>query len=284
MSQICQYCNQTLTEGMMRCISCRMWNFPKADIDDEETVLLSDAAVKDGVRRLDVGVFSSLFGNTIYADGHKETGIAQSSVINIGGPPGAGKTTLFLMILDLIIPQVNREGMMIATEQSPTEICETARRIGVKNLGSIRIVKAMGGLRSDLGDMLLKFRPGFIVLDSLSKLVGEDLVMATRFAERFKEYSVEIQAPSCLVNQVNSGGEIAGRTAVQHAGDTTCFLDKDDSDGERFLYVTKNRFGEAPKGIKLWMSPEATREENPFEGSIYPGILIPKKEEEEDNG
>jgi predicted ATP-dependent serine protease len=276
MSQVCHLCAALLPEGMLRCLSCKAWNFPPPSIDDEESVLLSDASLEAGVERLDLGFLSSLFGKTVYEDGTTKVGIARTSVVNVAGPPGAGKTTLFLQMMDILIPQVNREGMIIATEQSAKEFRTTAKRIGTKHLGSIRIVKAMGGLRRDLGEILLQHRPGFAILDSLSKLVGEDLVMASRFAERFKDYSVELNMPAVLVNQVNSEGGIAGRTAVQHAGDTTMFLDKDDSDGERCVYVIKNRFGEAPKAMPLLMTPEDTSDRKRFLDCPYPGMLIPK--------
>jgi DNA repair protein RadA/Sms len=254
----CSFCHTLLPKDMLRCPSCKHWHLPASTIDDEETVLLSDARLGT-IERLQTGIVDSVFGG----------GIARTSVNLIAGAPGAGKTTLFLQLADTFSEHLQREVLFIANEQEAAELKTTAQRICIKNLARIRIVKAMGGLRRDLGDMLLQYKPCVIILDSLTKLVGEDINLAVTVAERLKSYTVELNAPSLVVNQINKEGDHAGLQKLQHAVDATFMLEKDDVDGSRFFYSTKNRFGESPKGIELVMTSAE---------SEIPGRLIVKEE------
>src|ERR1700690_2542187 len=261
----CKLCQSLVPSDKMRCPKCKNWHLPdkNSSPDDEETVLLSDARLSV-IERYHTGMLDPVFGG----------GLARTSVSLVAGPPGAGKTTLFLQLADSIIDITNREAMFIANEQGPEEIKETARRIKIKNMGRIRVVKAMGGLKSDLGALILRYQPGLMILDSLTKLTGDDPNLGLMVCERLKSYTVELKAPSLIVNQINKDGDHAGIMKLQHAVDATFFLEKDDSDGERFFCSTKNRFGESPVGVKLLMTPAEHPE--------YPGKLILSPRQDDD--
>jgi predicted ATP-dependent serine protease len=264
-------CGGIIPAGKTRCPSCRAYAFVAlGPLGDEDTVLLSDARVSEVVR-IPTGILDDVFGG----------GLVITSVNLIAGPPGAGKTTLFLQLADIIAEhydETRREVLYIANEQEASEIKTTAKRIEIKHLGRIRIVKAMGGLRRDLGSLLLEYRPAAIILDSLTKLSDDPQVGCT-ILERLKSYAVELLAPCLVVNQINKDGDHAGLQKLQHAVDAVYMLDKDDTDGSRFFYSTKNRFGEAPKGIELLMTPG----DAPVPGKL---MVKPKEEskEEEDDG
>jgi predicted ATP-dependent serine protease len=146
-----------------------------------------------------------------------------------------------------------RESLYIANEQSPEELTETARRLALKNMGRIRIVRAMGGFQYDIGDLLLRFNPCFIVLDSVTKWAGEDMNVAVTICHRLKDYCVRLNSPAIVINQVTKGGDHAGLNKMQHAVDMTAMFDILIDDGEeikpdtpRRLWASKNRFGPAP--------------------------------------
>lgn len=237
----CASCGFQLPDGKLRCINpkCRMWNVA-ASISrkfEDDTVLLSDAKLAE-VERVETGMADLCFGG----------GLARTSVTLLGGDPGAGKTTLCLQLSDFFAGLFQRETLYIANEQDPTEIKTTANRLNLRHMPLIRIVKAMGGVSADLGAYLLRYNPCLIVLDSVTKWSGEDMNLAVIICQRLKDYTVRLNAPSLVINQVTKGGEHAGLNKMQHAVDTTMMFEiwGENPGDPRELHVRKNRFGPAP--------------------------------------
>jgi predicted ATP-dependent serine protease len=261
MHRFCMYCKAPLSKkpGQMNCPKCKMLNLPNSGPDAKpESILLSEVKNTEPLKRYDVGWLNPIFGG----------GLIETSVNLIAGSPGAGKTSLFLMLCDFVLDQIETgEALYIANEQSDKELEGYARRLGVQRLDRIRILNAMGGLQRNLGTILLEYKPKLIILDSLTKMIsGESPEEAVFFVETFKEYTIQLKAPTMIVNQINKGGDHAGLNRVLHAGDSVFFLDKDDFTGKRHLYSTKNRFGQSPIDQFLYMMPEGTE---------TPGRLVP---------
>jgi DNA repair protein RadA/Sms len=264
----CKLCGHKLKPGELHCPSCKHWNFGDPNEDNTDTVLLSDAKLEE-TKRIDVGWLNPIFG----VDNAGNSGIAETSVNLIAGPPGAGKSTLFLQISDVFAELFpGREILHIATEQQPNEILSIARRIGVKHLGQIRVVKAMAGLNRNMFEMFEQYKPCLIIVDSLTMLCQENLDLQVKVAMDIKRGTMDLKSPSLLVNQVNKQEDQAGLMQLQHAVDCLIMLDKDDSSGERAMYSKKNRFGAAPKLLLMEMTPEDSKN---------PGKLIPKEMPEE---
>jgi DNA repair protein RadA/Sms len=210
---------------------------------EDDTVLLSDAKLAE-VQRVQTGIVDGCFGG----DETSGVGIVRTSIALLGGDPGAGKTTLCLQLSDFFAGKFNQETLYIANEQDPTEIKTTGGRLQLKNMHLIRIVKAMGGVTADIGAYLLRYKPCLIILDSVTKWAGEDMNVAVTICQRLKDYTVRLNAPSLVVNQVTKGGEHAGLNKMQHAVDATMLFEvwgENPSDPRR-LHVRKNRFGPAP--------------------------------------
>lgn len=236
----CISCGMVLPEGKYRCVNpkCHMWNTAGTGHRfEDDTVLLSDAKLAE-VERVETGIVDSCFGG----------GIVRSSIALLGGDPGAGKTTLCLQLSDIFAGRYRQETLYIANEQDPAEIKTTGGRLKLENMGLIRIVKAMGGVQADIGAYLLRYKPCLIVLDSVTKWSGEDMNLAVTICQRLKDYTVRLNAPSIVVNQVTKGGEHAGLNKMQHAVDATMLFEVwgENPDDPRRLHVRKNRFGPAP--------------------------------------
>lgn len=258
-------CDGWVPTGRMGCPICGNINLPDTltgnGHGDEETVLLSDAKLSV-VERIKTGMLDAVFGG----------GLARTSVNMVAGPPGAGKTTLFLQLADVIAEILNQECLYIANEQHAEEIKDTAIRIRTKHLDKIRVVRAMGGLRSNVHELIKHFKPGLIILDSLTALTENENDMLQAL-DAFKFFTLQTRSPCLIVNQINKGGDQVGIMKLQHKVDATFFLEKDDVTGKREFYSTKNRFGEAPKSIYLQMTPE---------NAEIPGMLIPVKNPSDD--
>jgi len=242
----CRFCNTPLPLGLSQCRNpkCRQFNLSEGpSAIDESTVLLSDASVGT-VQRIATGFVDTVFGG----------GIARTSVNLLGGDPGAGKTTLCLQIADKVCELFpTKEALYIANEQDAAELKDTALRLALKHMNRIRVVKAMGGIPHDLGDMILRYEPSILFLDSVTKWAGEDLELAVTVCQRLKDYTVKLQSPTIVINQVTKSGDHAGLNKMQHAVDMTClfeiFADDDalSPDSPRRLWSMKNRFGPAPE-------------------------------------
>lgn len=215
-----------------------MWNVATASVSMEDsTVLLSDAKLST-VERIPTGLVDHCFGG----------GVARTSVALLGGDPGAGKTTLCLQLSDIFAGYFKKEVLYIANEQHAPELKETAKRLALKHSNLIRIVKAMGGVSHDIGTLLLHYSPCLTILDSVTKWSGEDMNEAVIICQRLKDYTVRLDAPTIVINQVTKSGDHSGLNKMQHAVDSTMLFEVlgDNPEDPRRLHVRKNRNGPAP--------------------------------------
>jgi DNA repair protein RadA/Sms len=214
-----------------------MWNVASTVSMEDSTVLLSDAKLSV-VERVHTGIVDHCFGG----------GIARTSVALLGGDPGAGKTTLCLQLSDVFAGFFKSEVLYIANEQHAPELKETAKRLELKNAHLIRIVKAMGGISHDIGSLLLHYKPCLTILDSVTKWSGEDMNEAVTICQRLKDYTVRLNSPTIVINQVTKSGDHSGLNKMQHAVDSTMLFEVlgENPDDPRRLHVRKNRSGPAP--------------------------------------
>jgi|SRR5271166_836831 len=242
----CRTCNAKLQDGKVYCRKCKTynWDFAAKLDDDTDVVRLSDARVSE-VERIPTmsPEMDEFFGG----------GIVRTGCYLIGGKPGAGKTTVMLQLSDLFIDRFKKDVLYIANEQSADEIRSTAVRLGIRNMHNICIVKAMGGLRRNLWEYFNEFPPCLSIVDSLTKLVGDDMALAVKVAEDLKATAVEKLAPSLIVNQVTKDETHAGLNKLQHSVDFTGLLYREGQDGVYWV-SEKNRFGKAPVMLKLVMT------------------------------
>lgn len=280
----CQHCNTPLVDGKLRCVNpkCRMWNAAAKTGIDESTVLLSDAKLLQ-VERVKTNLVDTVYGG----------GIARTGVSLLGGDPGAGKTTLCLQLSNLFAEQYGREVLYIANEQHAPELKETAQRLQLEHLGLIRVVKAMGGIAHDIGTILLHYKPCLTILDSVTKWTGEDVREAVIICQRLKDYTVRLNAPTIVVNQVTKSGDHSGLNAMQHAVDTTLLFevmgDAEKPDEPRRLRTRKNRHGPAPvsqyyemTGIGLMELTEETAFKRLYEQTGKETFVTETEDAEED--
>ena len=274
----CNYCRSPLPEGKLRCIhpKCRMWNVANTTSMEDSTVLLSDAKLSV-VERVQTNLVDLCFGG----------GIARTSVTLLGGDPGAGKTTLCLQLSDIFAAKYGKEVLYIANEQDATELKTTAERLNLAQKNRIRIVKAMGGVSHDIGALLLHYAPCATVLDSVTKWSGEDANLAVIICQRLKDYTVRLNAPTFVVNQVTKGGEHAGLNKLQHAVDGTMLFEVwgENPNDPRRLHVRKNRFGPAPVSQYYGMTATGLVEMSEEEALLRlknSGQEAPEEEDEED--
>lgn len=258
-TRTCRRCDHDFPEERSQCPSCKFWNHdnPIRLVDgqnSDQTVLLSDVTAST-TSRIKTGPWDACFGG----------GVVRSSVVLIGGAPGAGKSTFALQLADGIAKVTKEEILYIAAEEANEPIKARAERLKLKNAKLIRLVPM--GATSDLKEIFLNRRPTAIILDSLSG-IAKDINEEVDMAEALKDYAVELNAPVLIVDHVNKQEEFAGLMELQHVVDTTVSL-YPLYDEIREMITVKNRHGAANVVVRLQMTATGL-------------ILAPDDEEEDD--
>ncbi|VVB55223.1 KaiC [uncultured archaeon] len=245
----CIHCGKPLLDGKYRCVNpkCRMWNIASTVSMDDSIVPLGGKDTKP-VERVKIGIADKCFGGAMEKGAVIGKGIAKLAVVLMGGDPGAGKTTLCLQISNEFARTFKRKVLYIANEQHYTELNDTAMRLDLADKELIYIVKAMGGVQHDIGAMLLQYKPCLTILDSVTKWSGEDVNEAVTICQRLKDYTVRLNSPTIVINQVTKSGDHSGLNKMQHAVDATMLFEilGENPQDPRRLHVRKNRHGLAP--------------------------------------
>ena len=174
----------------------------------------------------------------------KKWGPVPSSVILIGGEPGAGKSTLSLQWAGALAGTFTKPDdyiLYLASEESKAMIKGRAIRLGVTALTRIRVKEMLGGETRPVEFLnTLQQFPKVVVLDS-TKLYEAFLEEELK---GIKALMVKHNAIAILVHQVNKDLNFVGEMSIQHAVDvTTAFVSRQDGTQFREFYAVKNRMG-----------------------------------------
>lgn len=254
------------------------------------TVLLSDVKSSDQDRISSGNAWDVLFGLEILKEEKKRRsyseivltaadllhldpalvgviGAVKGSVNLIGGAPGAGKSTMSIEMAVGYAKSTGRETMYLATEEQLSQIKSRADRLGLDFQDKVRMVEAMKGESPPLEDLISRYKPSAVFLDSLNGMAGDDKLLQIAICKSFKICCSKEQSVGIVLSHVNKGGEIAGLEGLQHEVDATFtfFPDEGEDETPRVLHVEKNRNGRAfislsfrmtEKGLELLLDEE----------------------------
>ncbi len=258
--QVCTRCAFPMKRGKTRCVKCGAWvalvglreHSLTQGTEKDGTILLSDVPEYE-VTRILTGPWDANFGSP--------PGVPCDAVVLLGGEPGAGKSTVALQWSNALALGTGREALYLCAEESSGQIKNRALRLGCR-ADRIRIVPLEKMGDAVLEEILEARRPGGIVLDSIAGFTTE-ADKAVEIVSGFKFFAALYQAPFIVINHVTKEGEMAGMMRLQHAGDISLMLTKEDGiekgvtdsasgavidvDELRVLYTEKSRYG--PSGI-----------------------------------
>ena len=182
-----------------------------------------------------IGEFDALLGG----------GVVPGSVILIGGPPGAGKSTLMLQLADRLGPTAGPV-VYVCGEESGAQVRLRAQRLGV---GDDLMVFAETNLTTIL-DALSPLRPRALVVDSIQTVWLPEVessagsaVQVRECAQALVEFAKRTGCATFVVGHVTKDGSIAGPRLLEHLVDTVLYFEGEASGEFRILRAIKNRFG-----------------------------------------
>jgi DNA repair protein RadA/Sms len=173
-------------------------------------------------------------------------GLVVASVVLLASPPGIGKTSLTLQMLDGLAHRC----LYVTGEETREQIAQTARRIGAASRKIYPLVA------SNLDKIFVKaraVRAQTIAIDSIQKMRCEDVggragspAQLKECTARLVQYAKATGTALWLIGHVTGDGDIAGPKTIEHDVDVVLELSQGTKfeGNERLLRCAgKNRFG-----------------------------------------
>jgi len=197
-------------------------------------------------------------------------GFVNSSVVLLGGMPGAGKSTMCLAIAEKFA-QMGKKVLYASGEESEQQIGLRAKRMNIAN-ENIRITNEVS-LEVIQGHIETE-APEFMIIDSLQTLASSEISGSVGSISQSKEAAHVLTRiaktrgiTAVLVNQVLKDGDMAGSQQVTHLVDAVLMFESDKESPLKFLRASKNRFGDISE-VGVFQHSETGLEEVTDPGGI----------------
>lgn len=202
-------------------------------VNYSKVIIKSDLTVKTGEETLDS--FLS-----------KDGGFVEKSAIFLTGTPGAGKTTLAIILQRLL---KDYKTSLYSREMSASGIKNQMKRYEVQHKNAYIADKEMCNNISSFIDELNELMPKVVIIDSLQVIMKEDYCdvspekSAFEIIQKLREWTDKNDAVLIVVGHVNKDGEFEGRNTIQHMFDAHLEMIFDKKKNIRTISWAKNRLG-----------------------------------------
>jgi len=173
-------------------------------------------------------------------------GLAQGSLVLLGGEPGVGKSTFVLQIADTIAQQ-KVDVLYVSGEESLDQVSGRYQRL-VNHSAKIDFLA-----ERDIGVVLAtiqKRKPGVVILDSVQTMQVSEVPSEAGSAQQVRvvtnlilQAAKKVGLTVILIGHVTKDGSMAGPKALEHLVDVVLYLEGDPLHDIRLLRSVKNRFG-----------------------------------------
>jgi DNA repair protein RadA/Sms len=246
---VCSECGYESSGWMGKCPSCLKWNTLIEEVFEE-------APVQSRALDLTLPQITPLSEVEIHALTRIKTGsnelervlgggIVPASLILIGGEPGIGKSTLILQVCAQI--SQTKRVLYVSGEESVGQIKLRADRLDAV---SDSVYMASETSYERIEGLILKEKPGFVVIDSIQTIYSENLSSAPGSVSQVREVTAKLLRLSkknditvFVVGHVTKEGAIAGPRVLEHMVDTVLYFEGERHLDFRILRAVKNRFG-----------------------------------------
>ena len=249
----CSKCGSISPKWQGQCTQCKEWNTleeytetPKTNnrgnvYSNKKSTLLKNVKHNSSDRIVSgINEFDRVVGG----------GLVTDSITILAAPPGAGKSTLCLMICDKMIG-LGKKVLYASGEESSSQIKNRAIRLKLKNIDDLWILddSNMDIVLNEIDEKDIDF----LVLDSIQTYYLNGYLpsrpgnptQVLECADALRQVCKRGDKPisSIIIGQMTKEDELAGNRALEHLVDTYLRLDGDSDESLRILQSMKNRFG-----------------------------------------
>lgn len=256
---VCSNCEYETPKWLGQCPSCKSWNtLEEREVEDAKkqkglplsvknntinktTKQMKDVDCKDHDRILTkINEFDRVVGG----------GLVKDSITILSAPPGAGKSTLCIMLCDKFL-ELGYNVLYVSGEESETQIKNRAKRLCLKHIDDLWISN-----NTCLDDVLEDIKNkdiDFMVIDSIQTFYLKEFLpsragnptQVIECASALRDVAKNPNRPRAimLIGQMTKEDELAGSRQLEHLVDTYIQIDGESDDSLRTLFAVKNRFG-----------------------------------------
>lgn len=188
-------------------------------------------------------------------------GLVPGSVVLLGGEPGIGKSTLALQIAGK-----SKKALYVCGEESPIQIKERAKRLGIVDSKSIYLLDNIDVV--NIINVMKQDKYSIVIVDSVQTIFHPDFPNTPGSPVQLREASMslvrtarKLEIPIILIGQVTKEGSVAGPRLLEHLVDVMLYLEGERTFGLRMLRSVKNRFNSTSSEI-VSLTNEGFKSEN----------------------
>ncbi len=290
MSYECADCGYQSAKWMGRCPACSRW---ETFIDIEKEKKAAGGSGGRGTFKSERMKLSSVKSKSTERIKSRINGIdrllgggaVKGEVVLLGGPPGIGKSTLFLQIADNL-GRDNGSVLYVSGEENPSQIKVHADRLGISGEG---ITILCSGNLNEVEEVVEELNPDFVFIDSIQAVADSNDGGSPGSVKQVKKSGQRVAAAAkntgsvfFISGQITKQGDIAGPKVLEHIVDAVFYMDMVENN-VRIISAAKNRFGSCGDFVLFDLSQKGLREmeniervdkkgEKPAQGSAFCAI------------
>ena len=247
---VCSACGAVSLKYQGRCFECQSWGtlMETHDVrEDPKSRKQRSTGALPSVENLHDDTPAG-FHRTLTGIGELDRvlggGLMEASAILVGGEPGIGKSTLMIQLAPRL---EGKKVLYVAGEESPNQIRERAKRLGIK-APNLRLLPEVSLER--ILDSIAHEQPFLVIVDSIQTVHSSDYQSSAGTITQIRECAAALIRSAkeqnfilAIIGHITKEGSLAGPKALEHMVDTVLQFEGEGYQRYRIVRSVKNRFG-----------------------------------------